>query len=46
MGISWGFALSSKGKTNEKTETSKLEIREVQIDLLIIPSRKKGAAIR
>ena len=46
MGISLGVLLTSKEKTKEKTETSNLEIIEVRIDLLIIPSRRKGAAIR
>ena len=46
MGISLGSILTSKEKTKEKTEISNLEIIEVQIDLLIIPNRRKGAAIR
>ena len=46
MGISFVPLLNSKDKHQEKTEISNLEIIEVQIDLLIIRNRRKGAAIR
>ena len=46
IGIFSSFLLSLKEKTKEKAKIPNIKIMEAEIDFLIIPDRKKAAAIR